>query len=235
LATLPLQAIDLSLRELDRIATLPGMRGVCIATHVLDKDLSDPSLFPLYERMEALGRDPKALEVSLFFLADELQSADTVKKLSLELGGNAPFLVFDDADLDAAAEGALASKYRNTGQTCVCANRILVQEGVYDAFAQKLKAKVDTLKVGNGLGSDITQGPLIDKAGLEKVEEHVAREGRIDADHRVERIEVDRDLVERVGAVDLVLQPSAGERDLLGQLHDCAAMCSLSGSRRGCA
>jgi succinate-semialdehyde dehydrogenase / glutarate-semialdehyde dehydrogenase len=102
------------------------------------------------------------------------QCAPTIKKLSLELGGNAPFLVFDDADLDAAAEGALASKYRNTGQTCVCANRILVQEGVYDAFAQKLKAKVDTLKVGNGLGSDITQGPLIDKAGLEKVEEHVA-------------------------------------------------------------
>jgi len=102
------------------------------------------------------------------------QCAPTIKKLSLELGGNAPFLVFDDADLDAAAEGALASKYRNTGQTCVCANRILVQEGVYDAFAQKLKAKVETLKVGNGLGSDITQGPLIDKAGLEKVEEHVA-------------------------------------------------------------
>ncbi|MCX7196758.1 MAG: NAD-dependent succinate-semialdehyde dehydrogenase [Proteobacteria bacterium] len=102
------------------------------------------------------------------------QCAPTIKKLSLELGGNAPFLVFDDADLDAAAEGALASKYRNTGQTCVCANRILVQEGVYEAFAQKLKAKVDTLKVGNGLGGDITQGPLIDKAGLEKVEEHVA-------------------------------------------------------------
>jgi len=102
------------------------------------------------------------------------QCAPTIKKLSLELGGNAPFLVFDDADLDAAAEGALASKYRNTGQTCVCANRILVQEGVYEAFAQKLKAKVDTLKVGNGLGGDITQGPLIDMAGLEKVEEHVA-------------------------------------------------------------
>jgi len=102
------------------------------------------------------------------------QCAPTIKKLSLELGGNAPFLVFDDADLDAAAEGALASKYRNTGQTCVCANRILVQEGVYDAFAQKLKAKVEQLKVGNGLGGDTTQGPLIDKAGLEKVEEHVA-------------------------------------------------------------
>jgi succinate-semialdehyde dehydrogenase/glutarate-semialdehyde dehydrogenase len=102
------------------------------------------------------------------------QCAPTIKKLSLELGGNAPFLVFDDADLDAAAEGALASKYRNSGQTCVCANRILVQEGVYDAFAQKLKAKVEQLKVGNGLGAGTTQGPLIDQAGLEKVEEHVA-------------------------------------------------------------
>jgi succinate-semialdehyde dehydrogenase/glutarate-semialdehyde dehydrogenase len=101
------------------------------------------------------------------------QCAPTIKKLSLELGGNAPFIVFDDADLDAAAEGALASKYRNTGQTCVCANRILVQEGVYDAFAQKLREKVEKLKVGNGLG-DVTQGPLIDQAGLEKVEEHVA-------------------------------------------------------------
>ncbi len=102
------------------------------------------------------------------------QCAPTIKKLSLELGGNAPFIVFDDADLDAAAEGALASKYRNTGQTCVCANRILVQEGVYDAFAQKLKDKVLALKVGNGVGGDVTQGPLIDQAGLEKVEEHVA-------------------------------------------------------------
>jgi len=102
------------------------------------------------------------------------QCAPTIKKLSLELGGNAPFLVFDDADLDAAAEGAMASKYRNTGQTCVCANRILVQDSVYDAFARKLKEKVMQLKVGNGLGADISQGPLIDKAGLEKVEEHVA-------------------------------------------------------------
>jgi len=102
------------------------------------------------------------------------QCAPTIKKLSLELGGNAPFLVFDDADLDAAAEGAMASKYRNTGQTCVCANRILVQDSVYDAFAQKLKEKVLQLKVGNGIGADISQGPLIDKAGLDKVEEHVA-------------------------------------------------------------
>jgi succinate-semialdehyde dehydrogenase/glutarate-semialdehyde dehydrogenase len=92
----------------------------------------------------------------------------------MELGGNAPFLVFDDADLDAAVEGAMASKFRNTGQTCVCANRILVQDGVYEAFAAKLVAAVKALKVGNGLEDGVTQGPLIDVAGLEKVEEHVA-------------------------------------------------------------
>jgi succinate-semialdehyde dehydrogenase/glutarate-semialdehyde dehydrogenase len=100
--------------------------------------------------------------------------AGTVKKLSLELGGNAPFVVFDDADLDAAVEGAIASKYRNTGQTCVCANRLFVQDGVYDAFAGKLAAAVAKLKVGNGLEAGVTQGPLIDKAALEKVEQHVA-------------------------------------------------------------
>src|SRR5216117_411385 len=97
------------------------------------------------------------------------QSADTIKKLSLELGGNAPFIVFDDADLDAAVEGALASKYRNAGQTCVCANRIYVQDGVYDAFAQKLVAAVGQLKVGNGQDAGVTQGPLIDQKAVEKV------------------------------------------------------------------
>ncbi|MEN6587144.1 MAG: NAD-dependent succinate-semialdehyde dehydrogenase [Sulfuricella sp.] len=102
------------------------------------------------------------------------QSADTVKKLSLELGGNAPFIVFDDADLDAAVDGAIASKYRNAGQTCVCANRLFVQDGVFDAFAQKLAAKVATLQVGNGFGAGVTQGPLIDSAALAKVESHVA-------------------------------------------------------------
>jgi succinate-semialdehyde dehydrogenase / glutarate-semialdehyde dehydrogenase len=102
------------------------------------------------------------------------QSADTVKKVSLELGGNAPFIVFDDADLDAAAEGAIASKYRNAGQTCVCANRIYVQEGVYDAFAAKLAEKVRAFKVGKGDEPGVTIGPLIDKQGLAKVEEHVA-------------------------------------------------------------
>ena len=102
------------------------------------------------------------------------QCAPTVKKLSLELGGNAPFIVFDDADLDAAVEGALASKYRNSGQTCVCANRLLVQEGVYDAFADKLAAAVAKLKVGNGLEAGTSQGPLIDMNAVEKVEEHIA-------------------------------------------------------------
>lgn len=102
------------------------------------------------------------------------QSAPTIKKLSLELGGNAPFIVFDDADLDAAIEGALASKYRNAGQTCVCANRIYVQDGVYDAFAAKLVAAVAKLKVGNGVEAGVTQGPMIDVKAIEKVEEHIA-------------------------------------------------------------
>jgi succinate-semialdehyde dehydrogenase/glutarate-semialdehyde dehydrogenase len=102
------------------------------------------------------------------------QSAPSVKKLSLELGGNAPFIVFDDADVDSAVEGAMASKYRNAGQTCVCANRIYVQEGVYDQFVQKFSAKVEALKVGNGFEEGVVQGPLIEDAAVEKVERHVA-------------------------------------------------------------
>ncbi|KZD12247.1 NAD-dependent succinate-semialdehyde dehydrogenase [Oceanibaculum pacificum] len=102
------------------------------------------------------------------------QCAATVKKASMELGGNAPFIVFDDADLDKAVEGAIASKYRNAGQTCVCANRLLVQDGVYDEFAKKLAEAVGNLKVGNGFESDVVQGPLIDMAAVEKVEEHIA-------------------------------------------------------------
>jgi succinate-semialdehyde dehydrogenase / glutarate-semialdehyde dehydrogenase len=102
------------------------------------------------------------------------QCAGTVKKLALELGGNAPFIVFDDADLDAAVEGALVSKYRNTGQTCVCTNRFLVQEGIYDAFAAKLVAAVEKLKVGDGLKGDTHQGPLINMSAVQKVEEHIA-------------------------------------------------------------
>ena len=102
------------------------------------------------------------------------QCAPTIKKLSLELGGNAPFIVFDDADLDAAVEGAIASKYRNTGQTCVCANRIYVQDGIYDAFAARLVAAVGKLKVGNGVEPGVTQGPLIEEKAVVKVEEHIA-------------------------------------------------------------
>ena len=102
------------------------------------------------------------------------QSAPTVKKLALELGGNAPFIVFDDADIDSAVEGAMASKYRNAGQTCVCANRIYVQDGVYDAFVSKFAEKVKALKVGNGFEDGVVQGPLIEPAALEKVERHIA-------------------------------------------------------------
>ena len=102
------------------------------------------------------------------------QSADTIKKLSLELGGNAPFIVFDDADLDAAVEGAMISKYRNTGQTCVCANRIYVQKGVLKSFTDKLVAKVNALKVGPGTEAGVTQGPLIDDKAVTKIEEHIA-------------------------------------------------------------
>ena len=103
-----------------------------------------------------------------------VQCAGTLKKLSLELGGNAPFIVFDDADLDAAVQGAIASKYRNTGQTCVCANRLLVQEGVYEEFAGKLAAAVGKLRIGDGLKGATDQGPLIDAKAVAKVEEHVA-------------------------------------------------------------
>ncbi len=101
------------------------------------------------------------------------QSAPTVKKMSLELGGNAPFIVFDDADIDSAVEGAFASKYRNAGQTCVCSNRFYVQEGVYDEFVRKFAAKVQTAKVGNGFEEGVNQGPLIEEAALEKVQRHV--------------------------------------------------------------
>jgi len=102
------------------------------------------------------------------------QSAGTIKKVSLELGGNAPLIVFDDADLDAAVEGTIISKFRNTGQTCVCANRLYVQDGVYDAFAEKLIAAVKQLRVGNGFEAGVAQGPLIDEAAIEKVEEHIS-------------------------------------------------------------
>jgi succinate-semialdehyde dehydrogenase/glutarate-semialdehyde dehydrogenase len=111
------------------------------------------------------------------------QSAPTVKKMSLELGGNAPFIVFNDADIDSAVEGAFASKYRNAGQTCVCSNRFYVQEGVYDEFVNKFAAKVQTAKVGNGFEDGVNQGPLIEEAALTKVRRHVddavAKGGRV--------------------------------------------------------
>ena len=102
------------------------------------------------------------------------QCASTVKKVGLELGGNAPFIVFDDADLDAAVAGAMASKYRNAGQTCVCANRLIIQDGIYDAFAEKLAKAVATLKVGDGFGDGVTTGPLINAKAISKVEDHIA-------------------------------------------------------------
>ena len=111
------------------------------------------------------------------------QSAPTIKKMSLELGGNAPFIVFNDADIDSAVEGAFASKYRNAGQTCVCSNRFYVQEGVYDQFVEKFAAKVRTAKVGNGFEDGVSQGPLIEEAALVKVQRHVedavAKGGRV--------------------------------------------------------
>ncbi len=122
---------------------------------------------PLVRKLTFTG----STEVGAKLLA---QCAPTIKKTSMELGGNAPFIVFDDADLDAAVAGAMASKYRNTGQTCVCANRLLVQDGVYDAFAAKLKAAVEAMKVGNGMEPGVSQGPLINADAVKKVEEHIA-------------------------------------------------------------
>ena len=122
---------------------------------------------PLVRKLTFTG----STEVGAKLLA---QCAPTIKKTSMELGGNAPFIVFDDADLDAAVIGAMASKYRNTGQTCVCANRLLVQDGVYDAFTAKLQAAVEALKVGDGMEADVTQGPLINAEAVAKVEEHIA-------------------------------------------------------------
>jgi succinate-semialdehyde dehydrogenase / glutarate-semialdehyde dehydrogenase len=122
---------------------------------------------PLVRKLTFTG----STEVGAKLLA---QCAPTIKKTSMELGGNAPFIVFDDADLDAAVAGAMASKYRNTGQTCVCANRLLVQDGVYDVFSAKLKTAVEAMKVGNGMEPGVSQGPLINADAVKKVEEHIA-------------------------------------------------------------
>jgi succinate-semialdehyde dehydrogenase/glutarate-semialdehyde dehydrogenase len=121
---------------------------------------------PLIRKLSFTG----STEVGAMLLA---QCAPTIKKTSMELGGNAPFIVFDDADLDAAVQGAMISKFRNSGQTCVCANRILVQDGVFDAFAEKLKTAVEALKVADGMAPGATQGPLINQAAVEKVREHI--------------------------------------------------------------
>lgn len=122
---------------------------------------------PIVRKLSFTG----STEVGRLLLA---KCSDTVKKVSMELGGNAPFIVFDDADIDAAVEGAIQSKYRNTGQTCVCANRFLVQDGVYDEFAEKLSIAVGEMKVGDGMDEGVTQGPLINEEAVQKVEEHIS-------------------------------------------------------------
>ncbi len=142
--------------------------GVCnVITGPSGEVGSELTSNPLVRKLTFTG----STEVGAKLLA---QCASTIKKTSMELGGNAPFIVFDDADLDAAVAGAMASKYRNTGQTCVCANRILVQDGVYDAFSAKLKAAVEAMKVGNGMEPGVMQGPLINADAVKKVEEHIA-------------------------------------------------------------
>ena len=142
--------------------------GVCnIITGPSGETGAELTSNPLVRKLSFTG----STEVGAKLLA---QCAPTIKKTSMELGGNAPFIVFDDADLDAAVIGAMASKYRNTGQTCVCANRLLVQDGVYDEFAAKLKVAVEAMKVGNGMEPGVAQGPLINAAAVAKVEEHIA-------------------------------------------------------------
>ena len=142
--------------------------GVCnIITGPSAETGAELTANPLVRKLSFTG----STEVGAKLLA---QCAPTIKKTSMELGGNAPFIVFDDADLDAAVVGAMASKYRNTGQTCVCANRLLVQDRVYDAFSAKLQAAVEAMKVGNGMEPGVVQGPLINAAAVAKVEEHIA-------------------------------------------------------------
>jgi len=156
----------LALAVLAERAGMPA--GVCnVITGPSGETGGELTANPLVRKLSFTG----STEVGAMLLA---QCAPTIKKTSMELGGNAPFIVFDDADLDAAVIGAMASKYRNAGQTCVCANRILVQDGVYDAFTAKLKVAVEELKVGNGMDSGVTQGPLINAAAVSKVEAHIA-------------------------------------------------------------
>ena len=157
----------LALAELAHRAGIPqGVINVVPTEHAaaVGKVLCDS---PVVRHLSFTG----STEVGRILMA---QCAPTIKKLALELGGNAPFIVFDDADLDSAVEGAMSSKYRNAGQTCVCANRLYVQAGVYDAFVAKLAERVQGLKVGNGFEPGVTQGPLIEPAALDKVQEHIA-------------------------------------------------------------
>jgi len=165
----PASQTPLSALALARLAELAGIPGgvLQVVTGSATAIGGELTRSPVVRKLSFTG----STEVGRALAA---QCAPTLKKLSLELGGNAPFIVFDDADLDAAVQGVIASKYRNTGQTCVCTNRILVQDTVADAFADKLARAVQALKVGNGVEPDVTQGPLIDGAALEKVEELVA-------------------------------------------------------------
>lgn len=153
----------LALAQLGEEAGLPaGVFNVVTASN--GKAVGEVlSTHPLVRKISFTGSTPVGKQLIK-------QAADSVKKVSMELGGNAPFIVFDDADLDAAVDGAIASKYRNTGQTCVCVNRFIVQAGIHDQFAQKLAERSKQLKVGNGLDEGVQQGPLINDAGLKKVE-----------------------------------------------------------------
>lgn len=155
----------LALAELAERAGIPkgALNVVTGAARIVGSELTSN---PLVRKVSFTG----STEVGKTLLR---QSAETIKKVSLELGGNAPFIIFDDADLDQAVAGVMASKFRNTGQTCVCANRIFVQEGIYDAFAVKLAETVASQKIGNGLEEGVTMGPLIDQSAVEKVEEHI--------------------------------------------------------------
>ncbi|WP_319522585.1 NADP-dependent succinate-semialdehyde dehydrogenase [uncultured Desulfosarcina sp.] len=155
----------LALAELARRAEIPAgvLNVVTGSAAVIGKELTSS---PTVRKLSFTG----STEVGRQLMAE---CAGTVKKVSLELGGNAPFIVFDDADLDKAVQGAMISKYRNSGQTCVCANRLFVQAGVYDEFSKRLVAEVENLKVGSGLEADVQQGPLIDRAAMDKVAHHI--------------------------------------------------------------
>ncbi len=165
----PASATPFSALALAALAERAGFPpGVCnVITGASGELGGELTASPLIRKLSFTG----STEVGIKLLE---QCAPTIKKTSMELGGNAPFIVFNDADLDEAVKGAMLSKYRNGGQTCVCANRLLVQDGVYDAFAAKLKIAVEALKVGNGMEDGVTIGPMINKEAVAKIEEHIA-------------------------------------------------------------